>query len=167
MARGPTTGAFFSQRGTASRGQARFAAQVDEWVQATQQRMTAVLRESARRVIEEMQRPVNEGGNMPIDTGFLRASLVVVVNGNPPTADRITDGRRYAYNASAIVLEIAKFKAGDRMVAAYTAAYARHVEYGSQGRAGRGFTRLATQQWGHIVREVTEEAKARVAARGR
>lgn len=167
MARGPTTGMHFSQRGTASRGQARFASKVDEWVMATQQRVTAVLRESARRVIEEMQRPVNEGGNMPIDTGFLRASLVVVVNGNPPIANRISDGRRYAYNASTIVLEIAKFNAGDRMVAAYTANYARHLEYGSQGRAGRGFTRLASQQWGRIVQEVTAEAKARVPARGR
>ena len=167
MARGPTTGVHLSENNRLSRGQARFSGQIDDWVMQTQQRMTAVLRESARRVIEEMQKPVNEGGNMPIDTGFLRASLTVVINGEPPIADRISDGQRYAYNASVITLEIAKFNAGDRMVAAYTADYARHVEYGTGERQGRGFTRLASQQWGRIVSEVTAEAKQRVAARAR
>lgn len=163
----PTTGIHVSRNNRLSRGQARFSGQIDEWVMQTQQRMTAVLRESARRVIEEMQTPVNEGGNMPIDTGFLRASLVVVINGEPPPANRVSDGQRYMYNAASVVLEIAKFNAGDRLVAAYTADYARHVEYGSNGRAGRGFTRLASQNWGQIVNAVTEDAKARVAARSR
>ncbi|WP_019170669.1 hypothetical protein [Pseudaminobacter salicylatoxidans] len=163
----PTTGVHVSRNNRLSRGQARFSGQIDEWVLATEKRLTAVLRESTRRVIEVMQTPVNEGGNMPIDTGFLRASLVVVVNGDPPPARRISDGQKHMYNASAIVLEIAKFNAGDRLVAGYTADYARHVEYGTNGHAGRAFTRLASQQWGRIVQEVTAEAKARVAARSR
>lgn len=158
----PTTGIHVSRNNRLSRGQARFSGQIDDWVMATEQRMTAVLRESTRRVIEVMQTPVNEGGNMPIDTGFLRASLVVVINGDPPPARRISDGQKHMYNASAIVLEIAKFNAGDRLVAGYTADYARHVEYGANGHAGRAFTRLASQQWGRIVQEVTADAKARV-----
>ncbi len=172
MARGPTTGLHVSRNNRLSRGQGRFAAEIDEWVLATQQRLTAVLRESTKRVIAEMQRegpskknPAGDGGNMPIDTGFLRASLVVVINGDPPPARRMSDGQKHLYNASAITLEIAKFNAGDRLVAAYTASYARAVEYGAEGREGRGFSRLAAQRWKPIVAEVTAEAKARVAAR--
>ncbi|PSJ60746.1 hypothetical protein [Pseudaminobacter soli (ex Li et al. 2025)] len=161
----PTTGIHVSPNNRLSRGQARFSGQIDEWVLATEQRLTAVMRESARRTIEVMQTPVSEGGNMPIDTGFLRASLTVVINGKPPQALRVSDGQKHMYNASAIVLEIAKFNAGDRLVAGYTANYALHVEYGARGREGRGFTRLAAQQWSQIVRDVTAEAKARVAAR--
>ncbi|MDH7787653.1 hypothetical protein QBD01_003680 [Ochrobactrum sp. 19YEA23] len=160
-----TTGVHVSPNNRLSRGQARFSGQVDDWVLATEKRLTAVLRESTRRVIEVMQTPVNEGGNMPIDTGFLRASLVVVVNGDPPPPNRDKDGAKHNYNPSAIVLEIAKFNAGDRLVAAYTANYAQFVEYGAEGRPARGFTRLAAQQWGQIVYDVTVEAKARAGSK--
>src|SRR5690606_12512139 len=95
-----TTGVHVSPNNRLSRGQARFSGQVDDWVLATEKRLTAVLRESTRRVIEVMQTPVNEGGNMPIDTGFLRASLVVVVNGDPPPPNRDKDGAKHNYNPS-------------------------------------------------------------------
>lgn len=173
MARGPTVGVF-TRSGRISRGQARFANQVSEWVQQSEKRLNAIFRLSTQRVIEIMQRTDQEGGYLPYDQGFLRASLVVLVNKDPPAPDRTQENSSNSYNAAEIQLAIAGAVAGDRIVAAYTMEYARRLEYGFVGtdslgrqynQAGIGWTAKATQQWKQIVREVEQEAMDRVASR--
>lgn len=173
MARGPTVGVF-TRSGRISRGKARFANHVSEWAQQSEKRMNAIFRMSTQRVIEVMQRTDAEGGYLPYQDGFLRASLVVLVNKDPPKADREQEGASNAYNPAEIQLAIAGAIAGDRIVAAYTMEYARRLEFGfvgtdSAGRVinqpGIGWTQRATQQWKQIVNEVEKEAMARVAAR--
>lgn len=168
MARGSTVGVF-TRSGRASQGAARFAQEVDEWVQATQKRINAVFRMSTQRVIEVMQE------DAPYQDGFLRASLVVLVNENPPRADRTEEDGLGTYSPAMVQIAISNAIAGDRIVAAYTMEYARRLEYGfvgtdSLGRTynqpPRAWTRKAAQQWKAIVDQVTVEAKARVASRG-
>lgn len=142
---------------------AGFAAQVDAWVRETEARMTAVFRQSAQEVVGEMQRPVGEGGRMPVDTGFLRSSLQVSLNGAPVPATRENPGGIHgAPDVASLVISGAEL--GDRIVASYSANYAPAVEYGARGRPPRGFVRGAAQQWQSIVRRVAQRLKDRVAA---
>lgn len=135
-----------------------FAAQVDAWTKQTNDRMTRVFRGSAQEVIGEMQKPVGAGGNMPVDTGFLRASLQVTLDG-PVPASRENPGGSFNYNPSPASLVIAGAEIGATITASYGAAYAGHVEYGANGRAPRGFVRSAAAQWQAIVNRVVAQAK--------
>ncbi|WP_290497628.1 hypothetical protein [Hyphomonas sp. UBA4494] len=142
--------------------QQNFSATVDQWVRETKERMEAVFKESAQRVISDMQEPVGAGGNMPVDTGFLRASLRASVN--EPSMSftfRPDEGGAYRYEATQVALTIAGADLGDTIYAVYSANYAHHVEYGAQGRAPRAFVRLAAQKWPQIVNQVALEARSR------
>lgn len=142
-----------------------FKAQLDAWAKETQQRIEAVHRESTQRVIEEMQRPVAAGGNLPVDTGFLRASLVASL-GTPTMAvrEKPEGDAAHSYDAGQVTLVIASAKLTDVIFATYGANYARFVEYGARGRPGRAFVGLAAQKWQRIVSEVAAEAKGRAGA---
>lgn len=143
--------------------QGSFTAQISEQVRKAKGAMLAVRNESVQRVIEIAQTPVGAGGNLPIDTGFLRASLQGSIgNGTPPLRDRPDDEARYSYDVGQIALVIAGAELQDTITVAYGASYARHVEYGARGRAGRRFVGLAAQQWPRVVDEVCREAQARM-----
>lgn len=141
--------------------QGSFSANVSKWVQETKVRQTAVYRESAQRVIEEMQRPVSQGGNLPVDTGYLRASLLVTTSGALPGLTNNPGGAAFAYDTGQTSLVIAGAEINEPITAAYGASYARHVNYGAAGRAPRQFVGLAAQQWPRIVSEVCVEARSR------
>jgi sulfur carrier protein ThiS len=141
-------------------GQSNFAASVDAWVRETDQRLTAVFRESAQEVISTAQAAV------PIDTGFLKSSVVVAVNQEPVPAARENPDPNgsFTYAESVVSLAIAGAEIGDVITASYSAVYARPIEYGSEGRAPRGFVRGAAAQWQAIVARVVARLKASVAA---
>lgn len=142
--------------------QGKFAAQVGAWVAKTKARQEAVFKESAQRVIVVMQTPVAKGGNLPVDTGFLRASLMATIG--PPTASTTPNPGgegKHSYDAGAVSLVIANASITDTITVVYTANYARFQEYGAHGKPGRRFVALAAQQWQAIVAEVAREAQAR------
>lgn len=137
-----------------------FVAHVDRWVAQTRERITAVFRESTQRVIARMQVPVGGGGNMPVDTGFLRASVRASLSQmpaiNPEAFPPEGAGENsVAYDDSVVVLTIAQAQFGQTIYVGYTAAYAGFQE------ARRGFVRLAAMEWPRIVSEVSQEARQR------
>ncbi|AWN47132.1 hypothetical protein DK419_13095 [Methylobacterium terrae] len=144
---------------------ADFLSQVTDWVRETEGRIKAAFQESAQRVIEDMQRRV------PVDTGFLRASLQVS-NTVPVPADRsANEGTAYTYNPNAAALVIAGAKIGSTLYASYTAVYAARVNYGFVGtdalgrtynQQGRHFIELALQRWPQIVDEVCRDLQSHV-----
>lgn len=139
-----------------------FAAGVSGWAAATKERIKAVRNESAQRVVEIMQTPVGAGGNMPVRDGFLRASLVATTGAAPtPSLPKPEEGRPYTYDAGDVALVIASAGMSDAITFAYTANYARPVNYGSRGRPGRLFVDLAAQQWERVVADVVQEVNAR------
>jgi hypothetical protein len=140
--------------------QGSFSGQVSAWVAKSKARVEAVYKESAQRVIAEMQRPVGVGGNMPVDTGFLRASLMAEL-GTPNFGLRDNPGGKAVYDAGQVSLIIASAKITDPITAVYTANYAKFVNDGARGRAPRQFVGLAAQQWPRIVDEVCREAQGR------
>lgn len=134
-----------------------FTAQVDEWVLATRQRMIAVFRTSAQYVIEDVR------NRTPVDTGFLRASWTVSLDGPLPMR-AANPGRGQVNQAQSYSLQIAGADLGSTIYASFVANYAGHVEYGARGRAGVGMVRLAAQAWPQHVAKAVAEAKARVAS---
>jgi hypothetical protein len=149
--------------------QQSFTAQIDAWVATTKDRTEAVFKESAQRVVETMQKPVAAGGNMPVETGFLRASLRTTLN-SPASGSIANPGNPVQYDDGSVALAINGAELGDTIYAVYTAKYARRSEYGFVGedslgrtynQVGRGFVRLAAQQWPQIVDQVANEAQSR------
>lgn len=156
----------------------KFVARVDEWCTQMEDRLLWVFIEAVQRVIAKMQqvgpskaRGGQGTGHMPVDTGFLRASLIVELNTLSATKTvPPKDVESFEYNDSQVSMIILGARLGDSIYAAYTAAYARRLEYGFSGtdalgrtfnQEGYAFVRLAVQQWQSIVDEVVKEAKAR------
>lgn len=133
--------------------QDNFAAFVSAWVQATKERMEAVRRESIQRTVEVAQTTVAAGGNMPVVTGFLRATGKASL-GEPEmsVSFKPDEGDSFRYDATAASLTIAGATITDTVYFTWTANYAAYVE------ARRGFVRLAVQQWQQIVSQVSIEA---------
>jgi hypothetical protein len=140
-----------------------FAAQVDAWTAKARRRAEAVFRESAQRVVEEMKRPVGAGGKLPVDTGYLRASIQASTATMPliRRGAHPEPGHSYMDNASEITMVIANMKLGEIIYIGVTAEYGAHVEYGARGRPPAGFVRGAAQGWQGLVNEVTAAARAR------
>ena len=128
----------------------KFEADVSAWVRESQARLDAVTKQSAQDVFTEAQKTVANGGNMPVDTGFLRNSLATSLNGGAPD-----DG------PDSYTLQIARMKAGDALLGAWTAEYAVPVHYGSRGRPGRFWRDLAAMGWQAIVRANAAKLRAR------
>lgn len=127
-----------------------FSAQIAAAVAEIKGGVEAVVKQSAQDVLEEASRPVAQGGNLPVDLGFLRNSLSVALNAEPTGPSAKPDGYSNT-GAPAVELAIAGFEMGDTISARWTAEYAPHVEYGARGRPGRAFVRQAAQKWASFV----------------
>jgi hypothetical protein len=132
-----------------------FSAAVDKWVGATNERMTAVFRESSQRTVEDMDE------NTPFDIGFLLSSRQVVVNGQMPIANRSRPEGVQSFTPPAYSMIIASAKIGDSIVIGYTAVYGPALEFGTDTIAPRGWVRGAAQRWPATVRAVANLVRSR------
>lgn len=128
-----------------------FTASVKAWGDKALENAELVLKASAQELVSIAQTPEAQGGRMPVDTGFLRNSLVSGLNG------AMNQGGGDSYG-----LTIAGMKLGDTAQFAWVAAYARRLEYGFTGQdspgrnysqGGRHFVGSAAAQWQRIVAE--------------
>lgn len=117
-----------------------FTAQIKAFADRTQEKIEAVVKQSAQEVFSIAQTPKAQGGRMPVDTGFLRNSLIASLNGS-------TVGG----GADAYVLAVAGAELGDTIFAGWTANYARFMEYGTSKTPANFFMLSAAQQWQAIV----------------
>ena len=125
-----------------------FFAQLSEIADRTEDRMLRVAQASIQDVMTIAQTTVAQGGNMPVDTGFLRNSLVSSL-----------DGSDVAKGPDSYTLAIAGMQLGQPMQFAWTAedyAIPRHYAVGV-GQGGGLWRDLAAAQWQDIV---TKNAKA-------
>lgn len=143
--------------------QSAFMAAVDKQIADTKAKIDAVSKESAQRLVEIMQTPRAKGGNLRVDTGFLRASLRAAIgNANFELVQKPDgDSAAYTFDMASISLIIAEAGSSDAVEVVYTATYARPREYGSRGQPGDRWVALAAQQWPRVVAEVVQELKAR------
>lgn len=139
----------------------KFSDDVEAFADKTKAQLMAIFRESCQRAVGEMQTPVGAGGNMRIDTGFLRASGVASVDeiqvrevsrpANWSTQPASTPDPA----AGEVALVLAGMGEGQTFFFVYTADYARHREVRD------GFVRLTAQRWTELVHEVAADLTAR------
>lgn len=122
-------------------GNRKFIADVEAFADKTAKQMLAVARQSIQDTVRDAQRTVADGGSMPVDTGFLRNSLVTEVRGV-----EVGEG------ADSYTLGLSALKLGDPFQVAWTAEYAipRHYMVGV-GQGGGLWRDRAAQQWSRIV----------------
>lgn len=134
-----------------------FADQVGAFVAKSEGRMTAVFRQSVQDVINEAQEPRGSGGNMPVDTGFLRNSGQAALN-NTPSGESVKpdDYAGGTWSADEAALIISRAQLGDRVVFGWVANYAPYME------RRYGFLRLAAQNWNQIVQRNAKRLEERV-----
>lgn len=138
-----------------------FSAQVSAWAAKSEQRLTAVFRDSAQTVAEEVKKTRDRGGHMRIKTGFLRTSLMASTSLMPPINPeaRPVPGQSYPDDNGQIQLVIAGADLGETIYLGFTAAYARPREYQD------GFVRLTAQRWPSIVKASAAKIRSRVGSR--
>lgn len=134
-------------------------------------------KDGSRGVSKKAFGPVaNPGGAglLPVDTGFLRASLVVSIGETLPQLAETPKEGTFDWNPDEVRLSLDGSKLSDTVLAVYTAAYARRIEYGFKGKdslgreysqSGSRFVALAAQRWPQVVEQECAKAKASVASR--
>lgn len=133
-----------------------FASQVKAFADKAQRRQLAIFRESAQRVAQRANVPQAQGGKLPVNTGFMRASQAGSVSGMPAGPGKGEPGRLYnAPLGQPVELAILQARIGGTVHIGWTANYARFME------ARYGFMRSEAQNWGSIVNDVTTEVKRR------
>ncbi len=134
-----------------------FSATLDAWSRKSTQRMNAINRQSIQDTIDAAQLPTAKGGNIRVDTGFLRASGAASNSGMPsgPIRGDVEIPNYYSSDSAAAETVIAKTEIGTPFFWGWTAGYARFREYKD------GFLRLAAQAWPQTVRKNVQKAKER------
>jgi hypothetical protein len=169
-----------------------FHAQVSAWAQKSQARLTAVFRDSAQTVANEVRRTIPQGGAMPIDLGNLRRSLMASTSAMPSIVSN--PDQQFAGNDQQINLVIAGAQIGQTVHLGFQANYAAHMEFGTSphviepknakalrwysggasvfatrvqhpGTRPYGFVRTTAQRWQEIVGESAQRIQSRVESR--
>lgn len=126
-----------------------FTASLAQFRDKTKAQMQAVLSASVQDVLDEAQKPVAQGGRMPVDTGFLRNSLVSELNGS-----------EVARGVNSVLLTTTAMRPGDVARFGWTAAYAMRLHEGFVGedsllreydQGGMFWIDHAAAQWPAIV----------------
>lgn len=130
-----------------------FAATVGDWARRTEGALDVVFRESCQELVSQLN------ALAPVDTGFMRASLVASTTAMPMI--RAADGQ-VPGDLGEIVLVINGLEAGEVLYLGYTASYSAFVHYGANGRAGRPWVDMVSQRWQSIVAAKAAEVKSRL-----
>ncbi len=135
-------------------------ADIEDFIQASDKRMLALMRQSIQDVVENAQTPVFKGGRMRVDTGFLRASGSGSLNGMPSGPVRGESKERYAYdNGSSegnVAFILAEMELGQPFFFGWTAAYSKYRELYD------GFLEGALMHWARIVAINTDTIRQRI-----
>ena len=131
------------------------SATVGRWVTKSKRRTDAIIKTSAFRVGEIAQTPIAKGGNLPVDTSFLRQTFTAEIGKMPEGPGQSSDGLPGDWEGS-VTLTINGMKSGDVLFMGWSAVYARKME------ERYGFMKGGALQWKRIVAEATREARARI-----
>ncbi|KFI27739.1 hypothetical protein CN97_00750 [Haematobacter massiliensis] len=118
-----------------------------------EKRLEAVLKSSVQDVFREMTTPVSNGGRLPVDTGFLRASAQASLE-DFPSADKANPdkSKRYAFSMGSVSAVIMGANLRDEIFLGFTANYAAYKE------AKHGFVESAVLQFPAFVNKNAAKA---------
>ena len=134
---------------------ASFAATVGQWAEKVEGALEAVFKEAAQELVSQLSQLA------PVDTGFLRASLMASTTAMP-RLNRANPGMAMPADLGGIMLVINSADLGDTIYLGYTANYASFVHFGAQGRAPRPWVTMVAQRWEMIVAEKATEVRRRL-----
>lgn len=132
-----------------------FAATVGQWAHAVEGALEVVFKESVQELVSQLNALV------PVDTGFLRASLMASTTAMP-VLSLDNPGGAHSVDMGTIELVIMGADIGDTIYLGYTASYGAHVHYGANGRPGRPWVDMVAQRWASIVAAKSAEVKSRL-----
>ena len=132
-----------------------FAATVGDWARAVEGALEAVFKESVQELVAQLNSLV------PVDTGFLRASLMASTT-VMPALSLDNPGGAHSVDVGTIELVIVGADLGDTIYLGYTANYAAYVHYGARGNAPRPWVTMVAQRWVAIVEMKATEVKQRL-----
>ncbi len=132
-----------------------FAATVGDWAHSVEGALEVIFKESAQELVTQLNVLV------PIDTGFLRASLRAST-ASMPVLSLDNPGGAHSIDVGQIELVIMGADIGDTVYLGYTAKYGAHVHYGANGRPGRPWVDMVAQRWASIVAAKSAEVKSRL-----
>lgn len=133
-----------------------FSATIGEWAHEVEGAAEVIFKESVQELVSELNSLV------PIDTGFLRASLRASTTEMPAmTLDNPGEGG-FTPHLGSIELVIAGSELGDTIFLGYSARYGSYVHYGANGRPGRPWVSMAAQRWQGIVEAKSAEVFSRL-----
>lgn len=132
-----------------------FAAAVGGWAHAVEGALEVIFKESVQELVTQLNVLV------PIDTGFLRASLRAST-ASMPVLSLDNPGGSHSIDVGQIELVIMGADIGDTIYLGYTAKYGAHVHYGANGRSGRPWVDMVAQRWASIVAAKSAEVKSRL-----
>ena len=142
----------------------QFSSIVDQWTKETEQRMTAVWRQSIDDLADTMNRTRANGGRLPHLTGNLMRSLLASTSAMPSTG-----GPNAKYTGQDVGLVTAGLRLDQTVWLGYQAIYARRLNYGFVGQdslgrtynqAGAHFVEGAIAEWPSIVERAVAKIKA-------
>lgn len=129
-----------------------FERKVDDFLKKSRRRLRNVARESVQQTMNIANEPQAKGGRMPVDTGFLRASIAGAVGTMPSGPSKRGGGSIPSVGLDA-ALGAWKPDNGEAFYAGWTANYARFMEY------RYGFMRGAAELWDQTVTREARRAK--------
>lgn len=133
-------------------GKGSFKAQVSAIVRKHKDATEALVKEATFEVIDVASTSREDGGNMPVDLGFLRSSGQASLNGLASGPSRPSDEvKSYSLNEAGILATLSKVKLGDTIYFSWSAVYARVQNY------RYGYLDLAVQQWPQIVDKIARK----------
>lgn len=110
----------------------------------------------SKKLFGPIIKPMNKGGRMRVDTGFLRASGAISYTGMPTGPERGEPDQRYDYEVSVTRDKLETLELGNTIYFGWTASYARIRE------AYDGFLEGALQNWSKYVNRNVEIARERI-----
>lgn len=134
---------------------ASFAATVGQWAEKAEGALEAVFKEAAQELVSQLNQLA------PVDTGFLRSSLMASTTAMPALI-RANSGMSVPADLGDILLVINSADLGDTIYLGYTANYAAFVHFGAQGRSPRPWVTIVAQRWEMIVAEKAGEVRRRL-----
>lgn len=134
----------------------KFAAEVDEMIKENVALLRAVGQVAIQSLVHQITLPVREGGDMPIDTGFLWNSDAASLTGMPSGEGNKQPNVKYVRDGAPVQAVINQMKVGENFYYGWTAEYA--VKLNDK----YGFLDKGLQNWQDHVDRAVAEAKRRV-----
>lgn len=125
--------------------EAKFKSDIYDWISKVGVRLQGTPKGAIIQLMDDMRRPIAQGGNMPVKTGNLRNSLEIRFNSMPPANKKFDRNNIYTNPRNHIINTISKMQLGQKVYLGFRANYAYYMEL------KHGFVRLAAQNWVTIV----------------